>query len=102
MPRGGKREGAGRKPGSLNKATADIREAAQVYTDEALQVLASVMRGDFPAAARVSAAQALLDRGHGKPAQSVELDATMRTLPAEELSEGELLAIAAGSRAGAS
>jgi phage gp46-like protein len=79
MARGGKREGAGRKPGSLNKATADIREAAQEYTDEALQVLAEVMRSaEHPAAARVSAASAILDRGHGKPKQPVDVDANVR------------------------
>jgi hypothetical protein len=79
MARGGRREGAGRKPGSLNKATADIREAAQEYTGEALQVLAEVMRStEHPAAARVSAASAILDRGHGRPKQSVDVDANVR------------------------
>jgi hypothetical protein len=28
-----------------------------------------------PAAARISAAQAILDRGHGKPAQAIEVNA---------------------------
>lgn len=78
MARGGKREGAGRPKGALNKITASVMEAAQIYSEEALGVLASVMRDpEHPAAARVSAANALLDRAHGKPTQSVELDGSL-------------------------
>lgn len=73
MAKGGKRTGAGRPAGSVNKATADIRDAAQEYTTDALQVLVGVMNSaEQPAAARVAAANAILDRGHGKPKQSVE------------------------------
>ncbi|MNR66468.1 hypothetical protein D3C85_1899720 [compost metagenome] len=32
-----------------------------------------------PAAARVAAANALLDRGHGRPKQSVDIDARVTT-----------------------
>lgn len=84
MPRGGKREGAGRPKGSPNKATASIRDAAQAFTEEALQTLAKVMRDpDSPAASRVAAASALLDRGHGKPTQSVDIDASVETTVAK-------------------
>jgi len=62
----------------VNKVTADIREAAQEYTQDALDVLVAVMKNtETPAAARVSAASAVLDRGHGKPMQSVEVEATV-------------------------
>lgn len=72
MARGGKREGAGRPPGSANKSTLVVKEAAQAFTADALEVLASIMRGEeHPAAARVSAASAILDRGHGKPKQAL-------------------------------
>lgn len=75
---GGARSGAGRKKGVANKATASIREAAQQYTDEALLVLADVMKDDEqPAAARVSAVKEILDRGFGKATQSVDLDTTV-------------------------
>lgn len=36
MPRGGKREGAGRPPNSANKATADLRAYAQQFNAEAI------------------------------------------------------------------
>lgn len=70
MARGGKREGAGRPAGSPNKATLIVKEAAQAFTADAISTLAEIMRSsEHPAAARVSAANALLDRGHGKPKQ---------------------------------
>jgi hypothetical protein len=47
-------------------------EAAQVFTRSAVATLASIMRDKSqPAAARVSAATAILDRGHGKPKQAI-------------------------------
>lgn len=76
--RGGARPGAGRPKGVPNKATASIREAAREYTEQALLTLAEVMADEEqPAAARVSAANALLDRGYGKPSQSVDVTGDM-------------------------
>lgn len=80
MPRGskpGERRG-GRKPGQPNKATADIKEAAREYSADALRVLVDVAMNGDSAAARVSAANAILDRAHGKPTQAVEMDATLK------------------------
>lgn len=73
MPRGGKREGAGRPKGAVNKATADIREAAQQYSSQALSVLVKVATEGESEAARVAAANAILDRAHGKPGQSLQV-----------------------------
>jgi hypothetical protein len=54
----------------------DVADAARERTQDAIDVLAAIMRDPkAPAAARVSAAQALLDRGYGKPAQAIEVDA---------------------------
>ena len=78
MARGGKREGAGRPKGAVNKATADIRDAAQEFTTEALQTLAQVMRNSESDAARVAAANSILDRGHGKPKQALDVDANVK------------------------
>ncbi|MBJ7410133.1 MAG: hypothetical protein JHD15_07165 [Phenylobacterium sp.] len=72
MARGGKRPGAGRPAGAPNKATKDIRDAAQEYSELALQVLVDVATNGDSAAAKVAAANAILDRAHGKPKQSVE------------------------------
>jgi hypothetical protein len=95
------RKTGGRTKGTPNKATADVKAAAQAFTADALNTLASIMRNEGAAdAARVAASNALLDRGHGKPMQSVEMDATIGQKRAVEMSEEELLAIAAGSRPG--
>lgn len=67
------RKTGGRQKGTPNKATADVKEAARAFTADAISTLAEIMRGEEqPAAARVAAANALLDRGHGKPQQKLE------------------------------
>lgn len=56
----------------MAKAPANIRSLARSHTESALRVLAGIMNQDeAPAAARVSAAQALLDRGWGKAVQAL-------------------------------
>ena len=65
---GGKRPGAGRKPGSATKVTADVREAARAYTAGALASLATTMvKSESEAARVVAAANSILDRGWGRP-----------------------------------
>ena len=74
---GGRRPGAGRPPGSRNKATLAREAGAKTLTDLAREnteaALAALLEvaGDAtaPAAARVSAATALLDRAWGRPPQ---------------------------------
>lgn len=69
----GERRG-GRKPGTPNKATASIRDIAREYTGDAVKALVDVLNDvQQPASARVSAASAILDRGFGRPTQSMEL-----------------------------
>lgn len=89
MPRGGKREGAGRKPGSGNKLTVQqkrtLREIADDYTGEAIGVLAKIMRDPkAPHAARATAANSILDRAHGKPKQPIEHDLDLNRLTDEQ------------------
>ena len=69
-PKGTPKTG-GRKKGSLNKATAEVKKAAQEHTEAALKVLVEVAENGESEAARVSAANAILDRGHGRPAQAI-------------------------------
>jgi hypothetical protein len=52
---------------------ADVQNAAREHSSEAIETLAGIMHNPkAPAAARISAACALLDRGYGKPSQSIE------------------------------
>jgi len=73
--RGGKRPRAGRPKGAVNRATADLQAAAREYTPQALETLVAIMTKSDSDAARVAAANAVLDRGYGKAKQT--LDATV-------------------------
>lgn len=70
--RGGFRAGAGRKPGAVSQAKRDLMAIAKEHAEGALETLVSIhQNAKAPAAARVSAAVAILDRGYGKPTQAV-------------------------------
>ena len=73
MPKGGKRPGAGRKRGVPNKVNRELGAAAREYTDEALRALVRVMRKkSAPDNAVIAAANAIINRGHGLPAQAIK------------------------------
>lgn len=56
----------------MAKAPTEIRSLARSHTDAAINTLVGIMnQPEAPHAARVSAAQAVLDRGWGKPAQAI-------------------------------
>lgn len=76
MANGGKRPGAGRPKGSVNRATkeagASFAELARQHTADALKTLVEVCNNKRATdSARVTAANSILDRGYGKPAQAV-------------------------------
>lgn len=60
----------GRKAGTPNKATRELKEIAGAYTEEAVLALVKVLRESESDAARVSAAKELFDRSHGKAPQA--------------------------------
>jgi hypothetical protein len=64
--------GVSGNPGGRPRALRDLQLAARQYTREALDTLVLVMRNGRPTEA-LAAALALLDRGWGKPRQSVEV-----------------------------
>lgn len=64
----------------MAKLPIDIKALARAHTETALHTLAKIMTtSDAPPAARVAAAQALLNRGWGQPHQSVELSGEIVT-----------------------
>lgn len=69
MAHGGKREGAGRKPGAVSAAKRQLAEMAKDHAEMALKVLADIASSGEGESARVSAATAILDRAYGKPSQ---------------------------------
>lgn len=69
---GGSRAGAGRPPGAVNETTKIIRACAQKHGPELIEELVRLAKESESDAARVAAANAVLDRGYGRPKQSVE------------------------------
>ncbi|MFC0246418.1 hypothetical protein ACFOLL_04445 [Falsochrobactrum ovis] len=69
---GGARPGAGRKKGKVSQAKRELAEMAKEHAEQALQVLVNIALSGESEAARVSAANAILDRGYGKPMQGVD------------------------------
>ena len=66
-------KGQSGNPGGRPKVIGDLQEQARQWAPEALEALREIAASrDAPASARVSAASALLDRGYGKPAQSID------------------------------
>lgn len=61
-------------PGGRPKEATRLTELARTQTEAAVQALTEVMLNKkAPAAARVTAACALLDRGYGRPNQTMEM-----------------------------
>lgn len=57
----------------MAKAPTEIRSLARGHTEAAINCLAGIMnKPEAPEAARISAANSLLDRGWGKAAQPLE------------------------------
>lgn len=96
--RGGYRPGSGRPKGVPNKATAEIKAIAQPYSEEAIHTLAQIMREGESEAAKVSAANSILDRAWGKPSQAVQHSAPDGgpIRHALDISDAELAKIATG------
>src|SRR5215831_13624495 len=66
------KKGQSGNPGGRPKVVAEIKELAREHTGDAIQTLVSIMTNPKSApAARVSAANSLLDRGYGKPPQHI-------------------------------
>lgn len=70
----------------------DIREAARTYAEQAIEALADIAENGDSEAARVSAANSLLDRGWGKSEASMKVEATTRRDP-EDYTDAELIAL---------
>ncbi len=100
MAHGGKRPGAGRPKGAKDKLTreagASLAEIAREHTESAISTLVQIAVSGESEAARVSAANALLDRGYGKAPQSIEHTGEVSFRKAEELSDDDLAKLATG------
>jgi hypothetical protein len=67
-------KGRSGNPGGRPKGYGDLRELAREHTMTALRTLAEIAKHGENESARVAAANALLDRGHGKLRQQIDAD----------------------------
>src|SRR3954470_19233058 len=65
------KKGESGNPGGRPKLPAEIREMFQARSQEALEVLTRCLQSDDDRIAML-AAQAILDRGYGKPTQTID------------------------------
>jgi len=78
----GFKKGRSGNPGGRARMPVDMRELVKANTAEAVAVLLEVMKNKkAPDSARVNAANSILDRGWGRPTQSVEADVTTGLSP---------------------
>lgn len=90
MPTGGRRPGAGRKPGKVSKAKRELAEMAKEHAAAALRTLAEIAKSGESESARVSAATAILDRTYGKPTQAVQHSGALETYDLSKVSDADL------------
>ena len=91
---------AGRAKGKSTQATltanriiADVKQLAREASKDAIDTLISVMKNETaPVAARVTAAQAVLDRGWGRPSQTIEANVNVF----DRMSDAELREFVSG------
>lgn len=70
---GGRRPGAGRPLGSPNKLTRPLKELAALHSEACIAVLVELRDHAEAEQVRLAAANSLLDRGHGRPRQEVDV-----------------------------
>lgn len=111
--RGGKRPGAGRRKGSVAKATrehkATLGELARKHTDVAMKALADIAAKGESESARVAASNSILDRAYGRPVQAVQHSGSVGTYDLTKVSDDDLdrlenilgpIALASGDQGG--
>ncbi len=76
----GHKKAGGRKKGTPNRVTAEIKAAFQQHGDEFVEALLTLTRGDDEHV-RLKALQVCLDRAYGRPAQAVQVGADPDSIP---------------------
>ena len=84
-------KGKSGNPGGRPKEDAEVKALARQYGPEAVEKLIALMRGDEDRTC-LAAANSLLDRGFGKPHQSIAMDVRDEREPERNELESALLA----------
>ena len=75
------KKGQSGNPGGRPKILADVREAARAHSVTAINALVEIIENKkAPPAARVAAANSILDRGFGKPESKIDANITRRAV----------------------
>lgn len=83
------KKGVSGNPSGRPKVPVEVMEIARAASPDAIRTLSAIMKDEgAPPAARVSAAEKILDRAYGKPAQTVDMTVTNK--PLAEWDEAEL------------
>lgn len=86
-------KGKSGNPGGRPKVVGEVQALARELTTEAVKTLRDIMRDKkAPHAARGYAANSILDRGYGRPSQTVNTNGQSK--PLDQMTDTELLAIA--------
>lgn len=81
----GQKAGPGRPKGMRNHHTIEVTEAARPHTAEAIAKIVAIMRRSKSDQAVVAAAREILDRGHGRPPQTLTHGGHVRVTHEEAL-----------------
>lgn len=86
------KKGQSGNPGGRPRVTADVLSLARDLTPDAMKTLGAIMRdAEAPPAARVAAANSIIDRAYGKAAQTI--NANVSRVDPNSLSDAELAAV---------
>ena len=80
-PKGGQKFG-GRKAGTPNKATKDIKEIARAHGPEVIEGFWRLFKEADSDSARIAAGKEILDRAYGRPTQPIAGDDDMPAIRA--------------------
>jgi len=78
---GGKRPGSGRKAGTPNKTTADLKKLTLKYVPKAVAKLEWLIDNGETHQVQAMACREIIDRAHGKPSQVLAGDADNPLIP---------------------
>lgn len=92
-------KGQSGNPGGRTAKDVELRRLARTHARRALAVQLRLLKS-ADERVRMAASEAILNRGYGKADQSVHMTGQLEHRHTNEMSRDELLAIAAGGRAG--